>query len=307
MLLCFTLIYASTDFVDFREFVVWWLVCRITKRLIEVCFWPCIILCGSLGSKYRLINYSYNCVTWWVVFSPWQDLRLFVGWFFPNFDFSSSLDIKHWLRQNLHVSLGIKYHITDHALQVKLRYQSKVLILFYPCTCIFLVLPSIHVPVSSCSPFYPCTCIFFVLPSMFSLLPMYLYLLCSPCYVLPSIHVPVSPLFSLLCSLFYPCTCIFFVLPAMFSLLSMYLYLLCSPFYPCTCIFFVLPSIHVPVFFILFSLVSMYPYLLRSPFYPSTCIFFVPPRLLYFCFVLLHSFDIYWWWCVKSHVLLADR
>ena len=38
-------------FLDFREFVALWLVCRMYRRKIEV-FSPDIILCGSLGSKY---------------------------------------------------------------------------------------------------------------------------------------------------------------------------------------------------------------------------------------------------------------
>ena len=29
-----------TDFVDFRQFVFLWLLCRITRRQVEVCLWP---------------------------------------------------------------------------------------------------------------------------------------------------------------------------------------------------------------------------------------------------------------------------
>ena len=46
----------KTDFVVFREFVVWWLVWRVNRRQIEVCFSPDVILCGWLGSKYQLTN-----------------------------------------------------------------------------------------------------------------------------------------------------------------------------------------------------------------------------------------------------------
>ena len=48
---------AGTGFVDFGVFVVWWLVCGVAGRRVEVCFSsPDIILCGWLGSKYRLTN-----------------------------------------------------------------------------------------------------------------------------------------------------------------------------------------------------------------------------------------------------------
>ena len=46
----------GTDFVVFGEFVVWWLVCRVNRRRIEVCFSPDVIRFGWLGSKYQLTN-----------------------------------------------------------------------------------------------------------------------------------------------------------------------------------------------------------------------------------------------------------
>ena len=40
----------------FGEFVVWWLVCRVNRRQIEVGLSPDVIRCGWLGSKYQLTN-----------------------------------------------------------------------------------------------------------------------------------------------------------------------------------------------------------------------------------------------------------
>ena len=59
-----------TDFVVFGEPVVWWLVWRVNKRQIEVCFSPDVILCGWLGSKYQLTNYwsSYKSIP-----QPWYN------------------------------------------------------------------------------------------------------------------------------------------------------------------------------------------------------------------------------------------
>ena len=56
MYVLFYIICVRTDFVDFREFVVWWLVCRLARRHMEVCFSPDIILFGWLGSKYQLTS-----------------------------------------------------------------------------------------------------------------------------------------------------------------------------------------------------------------------------------------------------------
>ena len=47
-----------TNLVVFREYVVWWLVCRVNRRQTEVCFSPDIILCGWLGSKHQLTHSS---------------------------------------------------------------------------------------------------------------------------------------------------------------------------------------------------------------------------------------------------------
>ena len=55
VLLCMK-ICVRTDFVVFGEFMVWWLVWRVNRRQIEVCFSPDVILCGWLGSKYQLTN-----------------------------------------------------------------------------------------------------------------------------------------------------------------------------------------------------------------------------------------------------------
>ena len=38
------------------DVVVWWLVCTVNRRQIEVCFSPDVIRCGWLGSKYQLTN-----------------------------------------------------------------------------------------------------------------------------------------------------------------------------------------------------------------------------------------------------------
>ena len=43
-----------TDIVVFVAFLVWWFVCRVNRRQIEVCFSPDVIHCGWLGSKYQL-------------------------------------------------------------------------------------------------------------------------------------------------------------------------------------------------------------------------------------------------------------
>ena len=43
-MICYIKIYFRTDFVFFREFVVSWLVWRVNRRRIEVCFSPDVIL-----------------------------------------------------------------------------------------------------------------------------------------------------------------------------------------------------------------------------------------------------------------------
>ena len=45
-----------TDLVFFGEFmnIIWWLVCRVNRRQLEVCFSPDIICCGWLGYSLKL-------------------------------------------------------------------------------------------------------------------------------------------------------------------------------------------------------------------------------------------------------------
>ena len=57
---CFIWNSIRTDFVHDKEFVVCWLVCRITRRQTNIVFSPNIILFGWLGSRYQLMNYSPN-------------------------------------------------------------------------------------------------------------------------------------------------------------------------------------------------------------------------------------------------------
>ena len=52
-------------FCGFKEFVVWWLVWRVNRRQIEVCFSPDVILCGWLGSKHQLTNYHLVWCSIW--------------------------------------------------------------------------------------------------------------------------------------------------------------------------------------------------------------------------------------------------
>ena len=52
----------------FGEFVVWWLVCKVNRRLIEVCFGPDVISCGWLGSRYQLTNCLQPFYTCWHFF-----------------------------------------------------------------------------------------------------------------------------------------------------------------------------------------------------------------------------------------------
>ena len=55
---CFIFVLHS---VDSREFVVWWLVCRINRRQIKFVFSPDIILCDWLGSKYLHVGQHHHC------------------------------------------------------------------------------------------------------------------------------------------------------------------------------------------------------------------------------------------------------
>ena len=54
--ICFVWICIGTDFVDFWEFVVWWLVRKWQGDRLKFVFSPDIILCRWLGSKYQLTN-----------------------------------------------------------------------------------------------------------------------------------------------------------------------------------------------------------------------------------------------------------
>ena len=60
-----------------REFVVWWLVWRVNRKQIEVCFNP-VILCGWLGSKYQLTN-NLLLLLLQLLFLIWGDPVLLTG------------------------------------------------------------------------------------------------------------------------------------------------------------------------------------------------------------------------------------
>ena len=52
---CFVFVSRSLLWI-LKNFAVWWLSCRISRRLIDIYFQPDAILCGCLGSEHQLTN-----------------------------------------------------------------------------------------------------------------------------------------------------------------------------------------------------------------------------------------------------------
>ena len=97
-ILCLTFVYVLLPnvhlcvdwFCVLGEFVVWWFVLRVNRKQTEVCFSPNVILCGWLGSKYQLTQWTWCHVDHYSE-SDW--LLPLVWWLVLPFDIAQMCDI----------------------------------------------------------------------------------------------------------------------------------------------------------------------------------------------------------------------